>query len=132
MISVSLALALVFGLFLLTAILDPGGHDYLILALLALAPLLLFIWASAFRMERRRVTQAESEYETQLLLSDGVFNHTIEGIAITDIKGNIERVNPAFTRITGYAAEETVGKNPRILKCVSHDFAVFPVSIKLI
>jgi diguanylate cyclase (GGDEF)-like protein/PAS domain S-box-containing protein len=121
MVSVSLALALVFGLFLLTAILDPGGHDYLILILLALAPLLLFIWASAFRMERRRVTQAESEYETQLLLSDGVFNHTIEGIAITDIKGNIERVNPAFTRITGYVAEETVGKNPRILKSDRHD-----------
>ncbi len=59
--------------------------------------------------------------EAQLLLSDGIFNHTIEGIAITDADGTIERVNPAFTQITGYAAEEAIGKNPRILKSDRHD-----------
>ncbi|MDP2338624.1 MAG: PAS domain S-box protein [Bacteroidota bacterium] len=37
-------------------------------------------------------------------------------IVITDIHGNIEYVNPKFSEITGYTAEEAIGKNPRILK----------------
>ncbi|MEI6578045.1 MAG: HD domain-containing phosphohydrolase [Eubacteriales bacterium] len=37
-------------------------------------------------------------------------------IVITDLKGNIEYVNPKFTQITGYSFEEAIGKNPRILK----------------
>jgi len=37
-------------------------------------------------------------------------------IVITDTAGNIEYVNPRFTQITGYALEEVMGKNPRILK----------------
>ena len=35
---------------------------------------------------------------------------------ITDTDGNIEYVNPSFTEITGYTAEEVKGKNTRILK----------------
>jgi PAS domain S-box-containing protein len=35
---------------------------------------------------------------------------------ITDTKGNIEYVNPKFTQLTGYTAQEVIGKNPRILK----------------
>jgi diguanylate cyclase (GGDEF)-like protein/PAS domain S-box-containing protein len=37
-------------------------------------------------------------------------------IVITDTLGNIEFVNPAFTRLTGYTFEEALGKNPRLLK----------------
>jgi PAS domain S-box-containing protein len=37
-------------------------------------------------------------------------------IEITDIKGNIEYVNPKFTEITGYSLQEVEGKNSRILK----------------
>lgn len=37
-------------------------------------------------------------------------------IVITDVQGNIEYVNPKFTEITGYKAEEVMGQNPRILK----------------
>jgi PAS domain S-box-containing protein len=37
-------------------------------------------------------------------------------ITITDRDGNIEWVNPSFTRLTGYAAEEAHGKNQRLLK----------------
>jgi len=37
------------------------------------------------------------------------------GIVITDINGNIQWVNPAFTAITGYSAEESRGHNPREL-----------------
>jgi len=38
------------------------------------------------------------------------------GIVITDINGNIEYANPKFEEVTGYALEEVIGKNPRILK----------------
>ncbi|MFN7993110.1 MAG: PAS domain S-box protein [Bryobacteraceae bacterium] len=37
-------------------------------------------------------------------------------VVITDLDGRIEYVNPKFTAVTGYAAEEVIGKNPSILK----------------
>lgn len=37
-------------------------------------------------------------------------------IVITNLDGVIEFVNPAFTHITGYTAQEAIGQNPRILK----------------
>ena len=39
-----------------------------------------------------------------------------EGIVITGRDGTIQYVNPAFTRMTGYTAEEAVGQKPSILK----------------
>ncbi len=46
-------------------------------------------------------------------------------IVITDKNGVIQYVNPAFTRITGFSAEEALGKNPRILKSGRHDKAFY-------
>jgi|GEM_PF-767432 len=37
-------------------------------------------------------------------------------VILTDISGEIEYVNPAFERVTGYSLEEVLGKNPRLLK----------------
>ncbi len=37
-------------------------------------------------------------------------------VTITDPDGNILYVNPRFTALTGYALDEVIGKNPRILK----------------
>ena len=37
-------------------------------------------------------------------------------IAITNIQGEIEYVNPKFIQITGYSREEVIGRNPRTLK----------------
>jgi PAS domain S-box-containing protein len=34
---------------------------------------------------------------------------------ITDIHGKIQYVNPKFTVVTGYTAEEVIGQNPKIL-----------------
>ncbi len=42
-------------------------------------------------------------------------------IVITDLEGNIEYVNPTFTRITGYSYDEVIGKNPRFLKSGEQD-----------
>lgn len=41
---------------------------------------------------------------------------TSEGIIVTDASGSILRVNEAFTKITGYSAEEMYGRSPRVLK----------------
>lgn len=41
-------------------------------------------------------------------------------IVITNRDGIIEYVNPSFTKVTGYSAEEVVGKNPRILQSGWH------------
>lgn len=74
------------------------------------------LWAYRMGQGRPRKEAINRQKDDELLLSDGIFNHTIEGIAITSPDGTIERVNPAFTRITGYTAQEAVGQNPRILK----------------
>jgi len=58
--------------------------------------------------------------EEKLLLAAKVFENTVEGIVVTDTNGTIEQVNPGFTVITGYSAEEAVGGNPRILKSDRH------------
>ena len=44
-----------------------------------------------------------------------VFEHANEGIVITDARGSILDINTAFTRITGYARDEVLGQNPRLL-----------------
>ncbi len=63
----------------------------------------------------------QKRYEEQLLLMASVFENSLEGITITDPEGNIEKVNPGFAAITGYSAEEVIGRNPRILKSDRHD-----------
>lgn len=48
-----------------------------------------------------------------------VFQQTVDqadiAISITDIGGNILYVNPAFSRVTGYAADEAAGRNESML-----------------
>lgn len=46
---------------------------------------------------------------------------TQEGMMLTDPNGVILRVNRAFTQLTGYSAEETVGKTPALLRSGRHD-----------
>ncbi|MBP1932980.1 sensor domain-containing protein [Ammoniphilus resinae] len=45
-----------------------------------------------------------------------IFQHTTQGIMLTDEQGTILSVNQAVTRVTGYLPEEIIGKNPRILQ----------------
>lgn len=46
-------------------------------------------------------------------------------IVITDLQGIIEYVNPVFTSVTGYAADEVIGKNTRFLKSGKTDKTVY-------
>ena len=63
----------------------------------------------------RDVTERKRS-EKRLQLAATVFENTSEGIMITDRDGRILSTNPAFTAITGFAADEVLGQNPRILQ----------------
>ncbi|MBI4667090.1 MAG: PAS domain S-box protein [Nitrospinae bacterium] len=58
--------------------------------------------------------------ETQLRLAAKVFESTLDGVMITDSSAKILSVNPAFTWITGYSADEVIGFTPRIFKSDRH------------
>jgi PAS domain S-box-containing protein len=57
-----------------------------------------------------RETDAENERLSTAIEQAG------DMVIITDTTGNTVYANPAFTRITGYASEELLGQNPRLLK----------------
>jgi PAS domain S-box-containing protein len=59
--------------------------------------------------ERKR---AEAEH-AQLITA---IEQSADGVLITNTRGEIEYVNPAFTRTTGYSREEVLGQTPRMLK----------------
>ncbi|GJI89716.1 putative bifunctional diguanylate cyclase/phosphodiesterase [Duganella hordei] len=48
-----------------------------------------------------------------------------EGMMVTDARGVILKVNQAFTRITGYGADEATGQTPRMLNSGRHDAAFY-------
>ena len=56
-----------------------------------------------------------------LQMSSAVFEHTMDGVLITDANNNIIHVNDAFLNITGYPLENVIGKNPKILTSGTHD-----------
>jgi PAS domain S-box-containing protein len=55
-----------------------------------------------------------------LRLQSAALEATANAILITDPKGLIQWINPAFTTLTGYTAQEAVGKTPGILKSGQH------------
>lgn len=63
----------------------------------------------------------QKEAETGLRLYSKVFNHTAEGIAITDARGCFVEVNEAYCRISGYSTAELIGNTPKLLQSGRHD-----------
>jgi diguanylate cyclase (GGDEF)-like protein/PAS domain S-box-containing protein len=55
-----------------------------------------------------------------LRLAATAFESTLDGIIVTNADHIIEVVNPAFTQITGYQAQEAIGKTPSILSSGRH------------
>ncbi|MBS0266807.1 MAG: SpoIIE family protein phosphatase [Planctomycetes bacterium] len=66
------------------------------------------------------VNQQLKQAELDARLSATAFQ-THDSIIITSTCGKILRVNDAFTTLTGYTAEEVVGKTPRVLRSGRHD-----------
>jgi len=77
----------------------------------ALAESLLGIFAirASSELERRR---AEQRLSLQVTAMEAVAN----AICVADVRGHIEWVNPAFTRLTGYGEGDALGQHTRILK----------------
>ncbi len=61
-----------------------------------------------------------SQHENELRIAATTFE-SHEAIVVTDADRNILRVNKAFTQITGYGAEEVIGKNPKFFSSGYHD-----------
>lgn len=60
-----------------------------------------------------------------LQLAERVIDASLEGIIITDPENRIEFVNPAFCHVTGYTAEEVIGRTPALLSSGRQDAAFY-------
>jgi diguanylate cyclase (GGDEF)-like protein/PAS domain S-box-containing protein len=63
--------------------------------------------------------------EQRLHLQAAALEAAANAIVITDRKGTIHWTNRAFSDMTGYAPEDAVGKNPRLLRSGTHDKAFY-------
>ena len=67
----------------------------------------------------RDITERKKAEEQIKKLSTAVIQSPA-AIAITNLQGQLEYVNPKFEELTGYSLREALGKNPRILKSGEH------------
>ncbi len=79
------------------------------------------IWLTAMELDGKPVLQAiardisqQKRHENELRKLSCCVEQSGEAMLITDKQGNIEYVNPSFTRLTGYLADEVTGKKPNI------------------
>jgi PAS domain-containing protein len=72
----------------------------------------------------RVLEKAANMLERERIASD-VFDHALEGIVVADRDARIVKVNPAFTRTTGYSEEEALGRNPSMLQSGRHDASFY-------
>ena len=54
-----------------------------------------------------------------------IFEGAAEAIMVTDAETRILQVNPAFCAITGYAAEDVIGRTPAMMSSGRHDAAFY-------
>jgi diguanylate cyclase (GGDEF)-like protein/PAS domain S-box-containing protein len=113
------------------ALAEVGRYRMALYALVIL--LVAYLAWTFFRLDRARrslevahhevsdLYTAQLAAEKQLKLHATAFNSAHDGITLTDAKGIILDVNPAFTRITGFERSEAIGHNPRMLKSGRHD-----------
>lgn len=84
----------------------------LIVVVVVIVSVILLAYELRYRRLQLRIREKE---ESNRKLATAV-EQSSASIVITDRNGSIEYVNPAFSRLTGYSPEETLGNNPRILK----------------
>lgn len=70
----------------------------------------------AMEIERNKAISERKTVEETLQKLSVAVEQSPESIFITDCNGNIEYVNAAFVKNTGYAHHEVIGQNPRILQ----------------
>ncbi|MFZ2308405.1 MAG: EAL domain-containing protein [Rhodoferax sp.] len=65
------------------------------------------------------------QFEMALKEASTVFSSSYEGIMVVSPQMRITKINPAFTRITGYSAEEVIGQPPTVLSSGRQDAAFY-------
>jgi PAS domain-containing protein len=70
----------------------------------------------SFALTAMADADARYQAEEQLRKHSQAVEQSPAAIVITDVTGAIEYVNPKFTELTGYTADEAIGQNPRLLK----------------
>ena len=96
-------------------------------------PLPVSYWSYPLSIERStgetlltlvdRREQCESERRSRL--ANTVFESVDQALVITDAEANIVAVNHAYTAMTGWTAEEVIGRNPRFRRSGRHDAAFY-------
>jgi len=76
-------------------------------------------------LDKRRAAKALDVSEAQRTRLSAAIDQADEIVMITDPSGRIQYVNPAFEEVTGYTADEVLGKNPSILSSGEMEDAVF-------
>ncbi|QEY32069.1 EAL domain-containing protein [Synechococcus sp. RSCCF101] len=76
------------------------------------------IWRA---VQRKRTMALLAETAKDLKISAVAFEHTADGVMITDASNAIIKVNQSFCRITGYSEAEALGQKPSFLKSDRHD-----------
>ena len=100
-------------------ILNTNSSKLLIRYVKVNTSLYMLLAIGSWFLAHARVNQKLEEEEKKRL--SGAVEHAVEGVVITDLKGDIQYVNPAFQLITGYTKQEVMGKNPSIIKSGIHD-----------
>jgi PAS domain S-box-containing protein len=75
--------------------------------------------------ERKQIEEKLRANEESMLLASLLYKNSSEAMTVTDAKGLVLSVNPAFTRVTGYTEEEVIGKTPKVLKSGRQDFEFY-------
>ncbi len=71
------------------------------------------------------IEQQLRKSQTDLRMFYLAVEQSASSILITDTEGIIEYVNPRFTEITGYAADEAIGQTPRLLQSGETPYEVY-------
>ena len=72
----------------------------------------------------RDISERKRAEEERRRLAAAV-EHAADGIMVTDTEWIIQYVNPAFEKVTGYAKEEVLGRNPHILAADEENIRVY-------
>jgi len=84
----------------------------------------VFVPPGLVMLHTEDITEQRKNYATLKKLSNAV-KQTADSVIITNKKGIIEYVNPAFEMTTSYTREEALGKTPKILQSGMHDKAFY-------
>jgi NNP family nitrate/nitrite transporter-like MFS transporter len=103
---------------MLSLLLTVTGHyaiGFMALSMVALCSLLLVLYLY---------------WQDRVKLAEQIIQSTSQAILVTNKKGMIININPAYTAITGYTAEMAIGQKSGFLKSGHHDQAFYELMWK--